>query len=342
MKLGNPTLADVGRAAGLSAAAVSMALRGKTGVSPATRDRVLAVAARLGYEPHRVASLLAQQRASRGGQDRLSVGYLIEPTHQDAYFLANCEALGLQGYCIRPREFSSPEAASQILWNRGIAGLVLSDYGMPWSEEERRRFNWGLFSVVKLSRGLPDLPFHLVRHSAFDYMATTLGQVVARGYRRIAVLPTHSGSTMDDDARFGALLNFQARKLPPGVSLAWTEEEDAEALRPWLSATQPDAIVVLVFATIYQLREMGWEFPGKVGLAAVLGSRERFKGIPMVSGCDFRTADLHRRALGMLADLIGRGERGFVSHPTEGVIGPEWIEGETLPERASMHRRGKK
>jgi DNA-binding LacI/PurR family transcriptional regulator len=46
---GRVTLDDVAAAAGVSAAAVSLALRGKAGVARATRQRIVDVAARLGY-----------------------------------------------------------------------------------------------------------------------------------------------------------------------------------------------------------------------------------------------------------------------------------------------------
>jgi LacI family transcriptional regulator len=44
------TLEDVGAAAGVSAAAASLALRGKSGVGEATRQRILTVASELGYQ----------------------------------------------------------------------------------------------------------------------------------------------------------------------------------------------------------------------------------------------------------------------------------------------------
>ena len=45
------TLADVAEAVGLSPAAVSLALRGKDGVSEATRARIVEAARTLGYRP---------------------------------------------------------------------------------------------------------------------------------------------------------------------------------------------------------------------------------------------------------------------------------------------------
>lgn len=332
----------VAKAAGVSTGTVSMALRGLSSIRPETRARVEAAAARLGYAANPVAALLAQQGKGGRRQSQLAVGYLVESAHSDSSVLAACAELGLQGHAFRPGAFATPEAASRILWSQGIAGLLVSDHDMPWSEEERQRFEWGRFAVVKLSRGLPDLACHLVRHSAFDYMSMTLTQVVARGYRRIAVLLLRTPSALDDDARFGAVLNFQARKLPPGVTLSWRELPDgafgyADAgTAAWLRQEQPDAIVVFHWSMIYDLRQMGWDFPGKTALVAVLSSDEKVAKTPLVAGCDERESEHRRRALMLLQDLIARGERGFSAQPMEHVVEPAWMEGETLPPRPAL------
>src|SRR4051795_1203861 len=57
-----PTMQDVARRAGVSKGLVSMVLSGSSGPSAATRERVLAVAARLGYRGDRTAALLARRR----------------------------------------------------------------------------------------------------------------------------------------------------------------------------------------------------------------------------------------------------------------------------------------
>lgn len=58
-----PTMADVAAAAGVSRTLVSFVLDGKPGASPATRERVLAAAAELGYRPDSAARLLALGRS---------------------------------------------------------------------------------------------------------------------------------------------------------------------------------------------------------------------------------------------------------------------------------------
>ena len=61
------TIADVAARAGVSKALVSLALRGEPGPNPATRERVLAAAAALGYRANRTASLLARRRTRQLG-----------------------------------------------------------------------------------------------------------------------------------------------------------------------------------------------------------------------------------------------------------------------------------
>ncbi len=58
-----PTLADVAGRAGVSTALVSIVMRGVPGASPANRERILKVAADLGYVPDSRARLLRQERS---------------------------------------------------------------------------------------------------------------------------------------------------------------------------------------------------------------------------------------------------------------------------------------
>ena len=62
-----PTIADIARRAGVTKAAVSFALNGQPGVSAATRERILAIAAEVGFEPNGAARALSDGRAGAFG-----------------------------------------------------------------------------------------------------------------------------------------------------------------------------------------------------------------------------------------------------------------------------------
>lgn len=88
------TLADVAAAVGLSTAAASLALRGKVGVSEATRSRVFEAATRLGYRP--------QAAGSRQHTRPMTIGLVINPVHggsQEANRFYAPVIAGIQGSC---------------------------------------------------------------------------------------------------------------------------------------------------------------------------------------------------------------------------------------------------
>lgn len=62
-----PTIVDVASRAGVTKAAVSFALNGQPGVSAATRERILAIASEIGFQPSSAARALSDGRAGAFG-----------------------------------------------------------------------------------------------------------------------------------------------------------------------------------------------------------------------------------------------------------------------------------
>src|SRR6204780_5994661 len=61
------TIADIASRAGRTKAAVSFALNGQPGVSAATRERILAIAREIGFQPNSPARALSDGRAGAFG-----------------------------------------------------------------------------------------------------------------------------------------------------------------------------------------------------------------------------------------------------------------------------------
>src|ERR1700759_3898237 len=62
-----PTITDIAQRAGVTKAAVSFALNGQPGVSAATRERILAIAAEVGFQPSSAARALTAGKAGAFG-----------------------------------------------------------------------------------------------------------------------------------------------------------------------------------------------------------------------------------------------------------------------------------
>lgn len=76
-----PTIADIAQRAGVTKAAVSFALNGQPGVSAATRERILAIAEEIGFQPNSAARALTAGKAEAFGLviDRPARTLGIEP-----------------------------------------------------------------------------------------------------------------------------------------------------------------------------------------------------------------------------------------------------------------------
>jgi DNA-binding LacI/PurR family transcriptional regulator len=62
-----PTIADIAQRAGVTKAAVSFALNGQPGVSAATRERILAIAKEIDFQPSSAARALTGGKAEAFG-----------------------------------------------------------------------------------------------------------------------------------------------------------------------------------------------------------------------------------------------------------------------------------
>jgi DNA-binding LacI/PurR family transcriptional regulator len=123
------TIEDVARVAGVSVATVSRALRNRPNVAPSTRERVIDVAAQLGYSAHRAASSLASGRTRTIGLAAPFYGIWFTAKVTVGVLSVLAEA----GYDLEVYAVDTPEhqnefierVASQTL---GVDGLLLVDF----------------------------------------------------------------------------------------------------------------------------------------------------------------------------------------------------------------------
>lgn len=100
-----------------------------------------------------------------------------------------------------------------------------------------------------------------------------------------------------------------------------------ETLR-WLRAIYPDAVILPHWVCAYGLAAAGLLQPRRFGVAAVLATSVKHEGLPLVARCDICPLNMSIGAIRVLKNLIAAGCYGFVEHPRQHLIDPEWITGE--------------
>ena len=147
-----PTIADIARRAGVTKAAVSFALNGQPGVSAATRERILAIADEIGFQPNSAARALSDGRAGAFGLiiDRPARTLGVEPCFMQLIS-------GIQA------ELSGDHTAAAVHHGRGpgrrdrhvpvLVGAAAGGRGVPGRPADRRPAGGGPGGTADARRG---------------------------------------------------------------------------------------------------------------------------------------------------------------------------------------------
>jgi LacI family repressor for deo operon, udp, cdd, tsx, nupC, and nupG len=187
-----PTIADVARRAGVSAAAVSFAVNDRPGVSSVTRARILAAARDLGWQPSASARALTEARTRAIG---LVLARSAEQLEGDTFFLrflAGIErvltaadyALLLQ---IVPGEASAALPAYQRLAAAGrVDGFLLTD--VEAGDPRFALLSAAGMPVVLAGRPVGRSPFPWLDTRHDEGIAPAVAHLAELGHERIGFL----------------------------------------------------------------------------------------------------------------------------------------------------------
>ena len=193
-----PTLADVAAAAGVSVPLVSIVMRDAAGASTTTRERILRVAADLGYRPDQRARLLRQQHTRL-----LGVTFEIEQAfHGDLvkglYSAAKTLGYALVLSAVTP-DRSEAHAVQAVLDDRCEAVIMVG----PRSPTRELVKITVRLPLVVVARNVRSAAVDCVRTDDKAGMAGAIDHLIALGHRRIAYLD--GGATAGATDRLRAL-----------------------------------------------------------------------------------------------------------------------------------------
>jgi LacI family transcriptional regulator len=343
------SLREIAEKTGLSRMAVSLALRGKPGVSEATRKKVSKVAAKLGFSPDPEISKLLSRIRHRSGKG--PVGCLALLTSGDNHgawkkfptenkYVEGAETRALE-YGYRLEEFwlndpSMPsERLAEILWNRGIEGVVVAPIQGRLAEGSRRvlDFDFKRFSCVEISETveLPELDRAI--HDQYTSMQRTLRELARLGYASCGLVLERALDLRTNGKWTAAFLEhrFSSRgeSGPPPLVL---DSRDAKTFKRWFTRHRPEAIVSVDGFGLKLSEACGLAIPRDVAFATLdLDGEEG--GAKQFAGIDQNSRFVGAAAIDVLVAAIQRGQTGVPSQPIRIEIEGAWIDGPSAPKR---------
>jgi LacI family transcriptional regulator len=338
-----PTLQDVAIRAGVHRTTVSLALRDHPRIPVATRNRVKAIATRLGYRINPLVSALMQSRRTGKAVRNVTLAYVTDyptrygwrPPHHDRpdFFPGAVERARDFGYKLDhfwlAEPGMTPRRFCDILTARGINGLII---GRLPPGENAMELEWEKFSSVALGLTLRSPLLHHVTENHFDTAWQGMRRCRERGYRRVGfVFSEANDSPRVGDRWLGAFL-AQQRLYPPAdwIPPCPMVPADETAFRSWFERTRPDVVLASHARPVLAwLGRMGRTVPRDVGVIDLAGDHPELG----CAGVYYDPAKIGALAVEMLVGQLHRNETGVPYDQHEALLTGEWRDGKTLPAR---------
>lgn len=336
-RVGPVLLEDVAKAAGVSRATASMALRSQGTIAKKTRELVQGVADKMGYRPNLAAAMLARQRD--GGilpsvpVAVLGMGFKSGYAFPAQEFVSSfTQHAGERGFLVDEPEQDAYRDVSKllrVLFYRGVRGIVLSH---SFDTSKFIAGDISPFSLLVHGHAPRENRFHRVGSQIFESARLLWEAAWERGYRRIgAAVCQHTPAVVDDFAREAAVVNCQIRHGAARIPLFLGRHGDVTGFSEWVRAVKPDAVIGFGDGHYYRMIEDGIRVPEEIGFASL--HRGNAESDSFLTGMREDFHELGRVASIQLDSMIRHYEVGFVPRPHETLVAFVFNEGATLPVR---------
>lgn len=328
-------LADLAERAGLTVAAVSMALRNHPRIGKETRARVQALAREAGYVVHPVLSRRGSRRV-RHPRPAMALGLLRE--HNPAYpafgrsyresLETAARALGYRVEEIVHDPRMSPERLGEVLYHRGIEAVVT---GPVYEKALIERFPWSLFSLVAYEAGHYIPPCHLVMPDIASTILDAVDRSLDHGYQRLLLAQVPEPVRPVDFAdRYGAAALAEHRCEARGACLATGDfgPEDRSAFLDLLGSFRPQVVLGQTRLFYWWVREAGAVGRSVQAFLALRTNPE--EPDPWIAGYREDHASLAELACRLLDGEVRAYRRGPPPQPARLLLPMPWEDGRTF------------
>jgi len=300
------TLSDVARCSGVSAPVASLVLGGKTSkhvrYGDATRERVLAVARRLGYRPNRTVANFRQQRHG-------SIGILVRHFSQipQRVLTGIITAAGKRDQLVVVEHFEDDELP-KLVKEDCVDGLIVFEDIRDDLLDEVRRLPMPLVQINTNERDAKGC-ITFDEEGAIDL---AMGEFARSHRHRPAFLEAGTYSHYSKDARYGALAAACAAagmERPYRFDCHQPSRDRVENIRQWLDAHRDIDVIVLYLDVLaphlYQAAaKLGMRIPQDISVIGFNDTPVARAVNPRLTALAVDHAALAEKAIEMLNGLI--------------------------------------
>jgi DNA-binding LacI/PurR family transcriptional regulator len=337
-----PTQKDIARAAGVTQATVSLALRNHPSIQPDTATRIRSIADRLGYVPDPYLAGLSSYRQTKRIQSyHATLAWLSADAdgsiwknsaaftayHQGALRRAAELGYTIEDHCLQAPGMT-PRRLAQILRARNIPGIIVAP--QPHSGG-RLDFPFEHFSAVTLGYTLANPRLHLVTWHQFRAMETLFRKLISFGYRRPGLALSMESDLRSDNNWSAAFISEQLRLPGEHIPPLLVDPFSSRKVLAWYRRHKPDVIITIWPQVHDWLLAAGIDVPAETGLALLSVP----DGNRILSGLSERPRSIGATAVDFLVGMIHRAERGVPEMQTCMLTEGHWCDGTTLRTTAS-------
>lgn len=340
-----PSLGQIALQAGVSRAAVSMALRNHPRIPVATRQRIQSIAEKLGWRPNPLlAEAMSAIRAGQPPAERVTLAYITAHPKRDGWrrvpFFRRCHEgasarAAAAGYQLEHFWLGDADGHAarlgDILYARGIVGLLIA----PLPEPRPLDLQWSRFAAATVAYTLTEPRLNRAADNHCASARVAVARLHAAGRQRIG-LALSSSYERRVHGLWSAGYLWQTHEL--GIEDPTLLHRPAElsegTFLAWVRRHRPDAIVGTDVRLLGWLRGAGYSLPGDVAFASL----DLADADGTVAGVYQDAAGIGACAVDLLAGQLLRHERGVPEKPRTLIVDGRWCDGATAPPTPPHHQ----
>lgn len=334
-----PSHREIAAIAGVSKAAVSLALKHAPKISAATRARIWKIANEMGYkEDAHTASYMSYIRRGRPTIESPVIGLLtafrterewLHNAHFKRFHDTIVARAAAQGYRIDEIWVTQPgmnrARLTQILSTRNIQGLIIAPSG---NKDQPLPLDLEHYALAECTDHGWKPQLHRAAANHYFNMSLALQNLEAKGYVRPGVVCIGEDFLINGHEHEGAYEFWSRRqgdtqRVPPYVN----REYNTEGLREWFETHRPDVVISNYHMVPKQLTDYGFKVPQDVGFCFI-GVIEEYNHF---SGIDCKYAALDASTVDLVVAQLNRGERGVPEAPRLITFEGTWHDGQSTP-----------